>query len=101
MLGDMQFFSGEKSYTKIHNNTYQPLFEMLNKIKEECYHFQLFLDGKYVMISMSDSKQADEIYGKFIKNSMKEILRIINPVKLFSSTEIAFTNYKIELKSEE
>ena len=59
------------------------------------------LDGEYVMISMSDSKQADEIYGKFIKNSMKEILRTINPVKLFSSTEIAFTNYKIELKSEE
>ena len=59
------------------------------------------LDGKYVMISMSDSKQADEIYGKFIKNSMKEILRTINPVKLFSSTEISFTNYKIELKSEE
>lgn len=56
------------------------------------------LKGKYMMISMSDSKQADEIYGKFIKNSMKEILRTINPVKLFSSTEIAFTNYKIELK---
>lgn len=57
------------------------------------------LKGKYVMISMSDSKQADEIYGKFIKNNMKEILRTINPVKLFSSTEIAFTNYKIELNS--
>ena len=55
------------------------------------------LKGKYVMISMSDSKQADEIYGKFIKNNMKEILRTINPIKLFSSTEIAFTNYKIEL----
>lgn len=59
------------------------------------------LDGRYVMISMSDSKQADEIYGKFIKNSMKEILRTINPVKLFSSTEIAFTNYEIKLKLEE
>ena len=55
------------------------------------------LKGKYLMISMSDSKQADEIYGKFIKNNMKEILRTINPIKLFSSTEIAFTNYKIEL----
>ena len=55
------------------------------------------LKGKYVMISMSDSKQADEIYGKIIKNNMKEILRTINPIKLFSSTEIAFTNYKIEL----
>lgn len=65
----------------------------VNKIME--------LDGKHVMISMSDSKQADEIYGKFIKNSMKEILRTINPVKLFSSTEIAFTNYEIELKPEE
>ncbi len=46
MLGDMQFFSGKNPYIKIHNNTYQPLFEMLNKIKEECYHFQLFLDGE-------------------------------------------------------
>ena len=57
------------------------------------------LKGKYVMISMSDSKQADEIYGKFIKNNMKEILRRVNPIKLFSSTEIAFTNSKIELNS--
>lgn len=46
MLSDMQFFSGKNPYIKIHNNTYQPLFEMLNKIKEECYHFQLFLDGE-------------------------------------------------------
>lgn len=59
------------------------------------------LKCKYVMISMSDSKKADEIYGNFIKTSMKEILRTINPVKRFPSTEIAFTNYKIELKSEE
>lgn len=61
------------------------------------------LKCKYVMISMSDSKQADEIYlnGKFIKNSMKEILRTINPIKLFSSTEIAFTNYEIDIKTEE
>ena len=56
------------------------------------------LECKYVMISMSDSKRAEKIYGKFIKNSMKEILRTINPIKLFSSTEIAFTNYKIEFK---
>ena len=59
------------------------------------------LKSKYVMISMSDSKQADNIYGRFIKNNMKEILRTINPVKLFSSTEIAFTNYEIELKTKE
>lgn len=59
------------------------------------------LKGKYMMISMSDSKQADDIYRKFIKNSMKEILRTINPIKMFSSTEIAFTNYKIELNTKE
>lgn len=46
ILGDMQFFSGKNPYIKIYNNTYQPLFEMMNKIKEECYHFQLFLDGE-------------------------------------------------------
>ena len=58
------------------------------------------LKCRYVMISMSDSKQADKIYlnGKFTKNNMKEILRTINPIKLFSSTEIAFTNYKIDIK---
>lgn len=59
------------------------------------------LKGKYMMISMSDSKQADDIYGKFIKNNVKEIFRTINPIKLFPSTEIAFTNYKIELNTEE
>ena len=46
MLGDIKFFSGKKPFTKIHNNTYKPLHEMLNKIKVECYHFQLFLDGE-------------------------------------------------------
>lgn len=61
------------------------------------------LKCRYVMISMSDSKQADKIYlnGKFTKNNMKEILRTINPIKLFPSTEIAFTNYKIDIKKEE
>ena len=59
------------------------------------------LKCEYMMISMSDSKQADDIYGRFIKNNMKEILRTINPVKLFSSTEVAFTNYEIKLSTKE
>lgn len=86
---------------------YLPDDSLVNQ-KQELYTKDIFdhklfvktiteLKGKYLMISMSDSKQADEIYGKFIKNNMKEILRTINPIKLFSSTEIAFTNYKIEL----
>lgn len=45
-LGDMEFFSGKKNYEKIYNNLYKPLYDILNKVKEESYHFQLFLDGE-------------------------------------------------------
>ena len=46
MLGDMQFFLGKKPYIKIYYNIYMPLLEMLNRIKEEVIHIQLFLDGE-------------------------------------------------------
>ncbi len=46
MLGDMQFFLGKKPFIKIYNNTYKPLLDILNTIKEESYHFQLFLNGE-------------------------------------------------------
>lgn len=45
MLGDMQFLSGNKPYEKIHKKMYQPLFDMLDKIKEQSYHFNLYLEG--------------------------------------------------------
>lgn len=45
MLGDMQFLSGNKPYEKIHKKMYQPLFNMLDKIKKQSYHFNLYLDG--------------------------------------------------------
>ena len=46
MLGEMQFFSGKKPLIKIYNNTYKPLYDTLNIIQEESYHFQLFLNGE-------------------------------------------------------
>ena len=46
MLGDMQFFSGKKPYQKIHTKTYQPLFNIINDINDESFHFKLFLDGE-------------------------------------------------------
>lgn len=46
MLGDIQFLSGKKQLKKILDDTYKPLFEKINKIKEESYHFKLFLDGE-------------------------------------------------------
>lgn len=62
--------------------------------------FNFFVDKNIsdVMISMSESKIADSIYMKkpFEKKVIKDILRVVNPKKLFSSKEIAYINYKIE-----
>lgn len=53
-----------------------------------------FTSAKY-MISMTDSKIANEIYGKLEKCTAKELIRTINPQKSFKSTELIFSNYKI------
>lgn len=85
--------------------------DLLVSQKQELYTNDMFnhidfvnevinLKCKYIMISMAESKQADQIYKKFTKNNMKEILRTINPIKLFSSNEIAYTNYKIKVDKE-
>lgn len=57
-----------------------------------------FKNGTDVMVSMADSKIADVIYGHvpFNKIDMREIVRTINPKKLFSSKEVAFINYELE-----
>lgn len=54
-----------------------------------------------IMISMSESKIADKIYynPNFEKIDICEIIRVINPKKLFSSKEIAFINYKLADKN--
>lgn len=45
-LGDIDFFSGRKEYTKIHKDLYQPIYDILNEIREQTYHMQLYNDGK-------------------------------------------------------
>ena len=56
------------------------------------------LNIKNVMISMSESRIADKIYKNhpFKKIDVRNIIRVINPKKLFSSKEIAYINYQIE-----
>lgn len=51
-----------------------------------------------IMISMADSKIAKVIYYNkpFDIIDMREIVRTINPKKLFSSKEVAFINYVLE-----
>lgn len=51
-----------------------------------------------IMISMADSKIANIIYNNkpFNRIDMREIVRTINPKKLFSSKEVAYINYELE-----
>ena len=47
-----------------------------------------------IIISMSESTKANEIYGNyFISKNLTDIIRTINPQKLFKSKEILFLNY--------
>lgn len=47
-----------------------------------------------IIISMSESTKAKKIYGKsFITKNLTDIIRTINPQKLFKSKEILFLNY--------
>jgi len=57
-----------------------------------------FKHGTDVMVSMANSKISDKIYNNnpFSKIDMREIIRTINPKKLFSSKEVAFINYNMD-----
>lgn len=47
-----------------------------------------------IIVSMSDSTKAKKIYGNsFITKNLADIVRIINPQKLFKSKELLFLNY--------
>lgn len=47
-----------------------------------------------IMVSMSDSTKAKEIYGSHFKSKkLADIIRTINPQKLFKSKELLFFNY--------
>lgn len=68
--------------------------------KEEFDHKQFLnfmkkmKNAKY-MISMTDSKVANNIYGNLERYTARELVRSINPKKGFKSTELIFSNYKI------
>lgn len=62
---------------------------------EEFISNMLKLSSSKYMISMTDSKLANEIYGKLEKYTARELTRTINPQKSFKSTELIFLNYKI------
>lgn len=50
-----------------------------------------------IMISMSESGMAKKIYGKkFNQKKLTDIVRTINPQKLFKSQELLFLNYFIK-----
>ena len=73
----------QELYTKDSFN-HEQFVDLMSKIK----------DSKY-MISMTDSKTANSIYGKLKKYTARQLIRTINPQKSFKSTELIFSNYKL------
>lgn len=56
--------------------------------------FMSKLNHSKIIISMSDSTLANKIYGNlFYKKKLCDIVRTINPQKLFKSKEVLFSNY--------
>lgn len=62
--------------------------EFVNYIKQ--------INTSKILISMSESKKADNIYKDFNKYKVDEIIRTINPKKIIKSTEILYSNYIIK-----
>lgn len=83
---DLLVYQKQMLYTKDSFN-HEKFFDIINEMK---------IDN--IMISMSESKIADKIYNHnpFYKINVRNIIRVINPKKLFSSKEIAYINYRIE-----
>lgn len=87
---------------------YLPEDDILNK-KQELYTKDIFVHEEFVrnldkltsvnyMVSMTDSKIANSIYGSLRKYTAKDLIRTINPQKSFISKELIFSNYVIENK---
>lgn len=83
---DLLVYQKQMLYTKDSFN-HELFFSTLNE-----------LNIKNVMISMSESIIADKIYNNppFKKIDVRNIIRVINPKKLFYSKEVAYINYQIE-----
>lgn len=89
---------------------YIPEEKVVNK-KQELYTSKIFEHEQFIknidklkinkfLISMSDSKQADLIYGDLNKYLVNDIIRTINPLKTIKSTEIVYSNYIINKRYE-
>lgn len=89
---------------------YIPEEKVVNK-KQELYTSKIFEHEEFIknidklkinkfLISMSDSKQADLIYGDLNKYVVNDIIRTINPLKTIKSTEIVYSNYIINKRYE-
>ncbi|MBR2240252.1 MAG: DNA adenine methylase [Clostridia bacterium] len=84
---------------------YLPEDEIVNQKQllytKEMFDHEEFVNNMYkltsakYMISMTDSKIANDIYGELEKCTARELIRTINPQKSFKSTELIFSNYKI------
>ena len=83
---DLLVYQKQMLYTKESFN-HELFFELINKLKIT-----------NIMISMSESLVADRIYNHspFKKIDIMEIIRVINPKKLFSYKEIAYINYEFK-----
>lgn len=89
---------------------YIPEEKVVNK-KQELYTSKIFEHEEFIknidklkinkfLISMSDSKLADLIYGDLNKYVVNDIIRTINPLKTIKSTEIVYSNYIINKRYE-
>lgn len=70
-------------YTKEEFN-HNDFFEFIYNIKKARY-----------AVSMIDSNRANVVYGKLKKKFVADIVRTINPKKIFTSREVLFSNYNI------
>lgn len=73
----------QELYTKDSFN-HEQFVDLMSKLKDSRY-----------MISMTNSKTANNIYGKLKKYTARELIRTINPKKSFKSTELIFSNYEM------
>ena len=79
-------------------NKKQELYTSNSFNHEEFVDFIKSLDNNKLLISMNESPKANEIYHKFRKYKINDILRTINPKKIIRSTEIVFSNFIIKNK---
>lgn len=80
MLGDLCFFTGDKPYKKIYDNMFLPIYNILNDIKMESYHFELFLsnEGKESIALLKIFELQNKIFSLEISETKDYKKYIIN-----------------------